>query len=568
MSLPIGDKPKRRKYVPPPPKDKQVDKIQHLPQVQREAILARYYELQRRRGEAVKLYMPMELQDRFHRSQARIRLMGGGNRGGKTLSGMMEIGYIVRNCHPHYDYPSKGKIYVVGRDEDHIADVLYPKLFQPGGGDGRFRRIRDAITGEWRAYLPWQDEARFAESEPMPPVIPPYLFARKPSWKNAGRGVVEQVRLKTGWVLNFYAGGSSPPQGSAPNYIHLDEEIRNEAWFAEVMARLTDFRGRMTWSATAEIGGDSLWQIHMMCQKDLEKAPEDRLFEEFTVTIADNSHIDARSKKEFADLLSYDPQKYASKVLGHYAVEAYRVYPHFDPRTHVVQPFTVPDDWCRYMLVDPGHVACSVLFAAVPPASDKQHGGHVYIYDELYLTNTNAVDFAVMVKEKVGPQVFEDFIIDWNGSRRTESGGMTIREQFAAALKSVRVECLRRGSDFLEGSNNLDGGLLRTKEWLMPYAADGTAKLLLFHGCARTLEWELQRYHYKRGPNGIITNKPDQNGIHACDSLRYGVMHGLSYVKPRHPAHRKRRGAAGYLDDKRKRKPKDGSVQLSTGIKG
>lgn len=542
-----------------------MERLERLRPHEKRRILNVAMELQRRSIESTALYEPMPRQMAFHQSKARVRLMGGGNRGGKTLCGMMEIAWLVRGNHPYYQYNRKGgQIYLVGRDEKHIADVLGRKLLQEGGGDGRFRRIRDLLTGEWRAFRLWEDDFRADESKPMPPLIPSYMIKGRPHYSDKNRGVISMLRLNNGWELNFYTGGSDPPQGSAPFYIHLDEEITNRRWLTEMMARVTDQRGRITWSATAEVGGESLWNLHMMCMKDLEKPEADRLFQEFHVSAAINDHLGAEAKAEMEQMLATDPLAYATKWLGEYALESYRVYAGFSPKTHVCEAFTPPDNWCRYMLVDPGHVRLAVTFVAVPPPSDEVNRGHHFVFNEIYMRDTNAVEFGKAVKEAIGAQTFEDFIIDWAGSRRTEMGGDTIREQLEQALVANGVRCIRRGSNFQNGSDNLDSGILRVKEWLLP-VADGRPKLMLMRGMCKNTELEFQRYHYKKdAATGLSTGKPNQTGIHCLDTLRYGVMHGMPYVKPKDLSKRKS-PTRRYLDDKKKRQPRDSSLYLMAG---
>lgn len=526
---------------------------------QKKAILSRMRELSRRRTSAIALYEPMELFKEFHRSVARVRLISGSNRSGKTTAGMAEVTYVATNTHPYWKDHKSGDIFLVGRDEKHIADVICNKLFEPGGGNGKMRLIKDLVTGQWRAYRPWEDSERYDESKEMPPLIPSSLFAQKPSWSDKARGVMELVKLKTGWTLKFFPGGTSPPQGSTPKFVHLDEEIKNERWFMEVMARLTDFRGRMVWSATPEIGGESLWDIHVRCMEDSTKPKEMRLFEEFAATVVNNVHMDEQAKIEMESLLRTDPRLYAAKFLGHYLVESYRVYPNFDARQHVIDWFEIPDDWCRYILVDPGIVAMPLLFVAVPPPSHPMVG-HVFVYNEVVLRNTNAYEFGREMKRWVDSQKIEDIIVDYNGSRRTEFTGTSIRTQLEEALAANRVESLRRGSRMLEGSNDLKSGLLRVREWLMPLA-DGMPKVLLMRGVTSVLEGELQKYHYKRAANGTISGDPEQRGIHSCDALRYGVMHGMPYVVPGDRSKRKS-PIRKYLDGKAARKPKDKSIFL------
>lgn len=540
------------------------ERIAAMPDRQRRIAFAYLKELRRRQIEATSLYEPMAHQLPFHQSKARVRLMGGGNRGGKTLCGMMEIGWIVRGNHPYYQYPKGGVIYIVGRDEKHLSDVIRKTLLEPGGGNGRWHRIRDLKTGKWRSFRPWEDEWRREEAELMPPIIPPYLIKGKIAYTDKARGVISQFNTTTGWEIKLFTGGSDPPQGSSPDYVHLDEEITNRRWLTEMIARVTDKRGRLTWSATAEIGGESLWNLHMMCMEEREKPVENRLFEEFTATATINDHLDAQVKEEMQRMLAIDPIQYQTKFLGQYAVESYRVYPQFHKDSHVCEAFPVPPNWCRYMVVDPGHVVLAVEFFAVPPPDDEEHAGHVYGYGELYLEDANSVKFGLAVKQAVDSQVFEDFIIDYCGSRRTEMSGDTIREQLEAALEQNRVRCLRRGSRFLNSSSDLDSGILRTKGWLLP-TSDGKPKLMLMKGMCPKLELEMQRYHYGRDTKtGLSTGKPHQHGIHCCDVLRYAVMHGLGYVKPRNPSKQKS-PARTFVDERNKRKRKENKNIWMTG---
>ncbi len=236
----------------------------------------------------------------------------------------------------------------------------------------------------------------------------------------------------------------------------------------------------------------------------------------------------------------------------------------FNPKIHEIDGFAIPDTWCRYMVVDPGHVVLAVLFFAVPPPEDEKHRGHVYIYGELYLQETSAKTFGESVAAAIDAQVFEDFIIDYCGSRRTEMSGETIKKQLEDALAANRVKCLKRGSRLLNSESDIDAGILRTKTWLLP-AADGLPRVRIFKGMAPKLVLELQRYHYgKDTKTGLSTGKPQQNGIHCCDVLRYGAMHGLQYFKPRSQSKVKSK-AVQFMDERKKKKNKDKKLWLTGG---
>ena len=68
---------------------------------------------------------------------------------------------------------------------------------------------------------------------------------------------------------------------------------------------------------------------------------------------------------------------------GEFTNESTLMYPTFNPSVHILpreELPAVPNDWTRYVAIDPGHAVMATLFAAVPP--DEKY---LLIYDELYI---------------------------------------------------------------------------------------------------------------------------------------------------------------------------------------
>lgn len=454
----------------------------------------------------------------------------------------MEVGWFALNRHPYHQDRKQGRIWVVCASEDHLADTICPKLFEP---NDKFRMIKDPATKEWRAFRQdseW-DRDNLHLSRPMPPIIDRRYFATRPSYITKNRGSFKQVKLKTGWEITFFLGGSTPPAGADVDYVWFDEEIGLLMWYTEMAARLLDRRGFLTWTCTPQVGGQALQNFHLLCEKHAEYEPERRMAEEFHLLLSDNKHVGEREKAELAEQYENDPDTYRVRILGEYLTDQHLVYPTFSKSRHCCPGFPIPQHWTRYCSVDPGHSVLAVTFYAVPPetpftevpaaaqAFDAEHRGHLYIVDELYIRQADALKFGLAMKEKVGSTAFEAFIIDWAGSRRTEMGGQTIRQQLADALARNNVESRRSGSDFLLGSDDVQPGLSAVRRWLNETTLDGRPKLQIFEGAAPNLISELQRYHTKK-TNGVWTDAPNQVNNHACDTLRYAAMHGLPWVKP------------------------------------
>lgn len=480
--------------------------------------------------EATSLYEPLPNQLAFHKSNARERILRGSNRSGKTLAAALELALIVANRHPYLKYPKGGRVIAVGRSEEHIGNVMWDKLakIQP-----KFRRIRDEATGKWRTYKPWlpEDRAREEESVPMTPLIPERLLAREPSWYSKKDNVPRNVHLKTGWEIKFFPGGGKPPCGMDVDYVWFDEEVENSEWYLEMAARLLDRNGRFVWSATAQTGGDQLWNLHLRAEEE-EGSPEPAVTEH-PMILANNPHIDEKEKQELALKYKHDPDSYRVRVLGEYLITSFRMYPTFSKTNHCCTPFEIPPDWCRYMIVDPGSVICAVLFLAVPPDES-----HIYVYDELYLRNCDPEMFGDAVQHKVKGHIFQSFIIDDNGSRRTEaSSGTTVRQVYAEQLKRRRLRSRASGSGFELGLSNVKSGVEKVKQWMHPKqnSSDGLPYLQVHHdgqiGCTNFV-YEIERYHRKR-VKGHLVDEPEQKHNHLMDDLRYAAMHGCRYIKPK-----------------------------------
>jgi hypothetical protein len=492
-------------------------------------------ELIARKSEALRLYEPLPAQEEFHASQAVERLVIGSNRGGKTGCTAVEVARAVCGCDPYGKWPKRdGRFVVVGKDQKHIAQVQWRKLSRAGA----FKMIRDPATREWRAFRPGEawDLAHEHLAKPMPPLIPTRMI-EEISWENKREGVPSVVRLKTGWEMLFFSSLGKPPQGYDLDGGWFDEEIVDPAWYPEIAARLLDRRGRFLWGATPQAGTQHLYDLHERAQA------RDGLVEEFLLLLAANPHIAEAEKKAFAAKLNDDEHRV--RVGGEFAITGFRVFPEFSAKVHGCEPFDVPPDWCRYMVVDPGRQVCAVLFAAVPPGRK-----HVYLYDELYIRRSSAHQFGEQVARRIGDLRFEAFIIDDHGSRITEAGsGEQVRQQYSDALAARKIASRRSGSGFLLGNDDVKGRIESAREWLR-LREDGTPIVQVFRGRLPNFEWEIARYHYKRDPDGRPTDTPLGRNDHLMADFTYLADFDPQYVKPQ--AAKRRSSIQSYLEKKRR----------------
>lgn len=492
-------------------------------------------ELADRRIEALKLYRPTPEQAKYHECLASEVLVIGGNRSGKSLCTFVEDARAVTNQDPYKKYPAEGGVLiVVGQHWGHIGKVVYPYLFRAGA----FKMIRDAQTGEWRAYNPETDGHRKADAKPAPPLIPPRLI-KTISWLNKAERQIQSCELTTGWIIYFCSSQSDPLQGVAADRVHIDEDIEgDENWVPELQARLSDRKGRMHWSAMPHSKNFALSGLHDRASSEEELAKEHPDIVCFKLRFLDNPHIDQDEKRKRIEgwsALGEDVLRMRSE--GDFITESYLCYPTFHMSVHgydrsELPKLQVPDDWTRYMVVDPGHTVAAVLFGAVPP--DEQM---LLIYDELYLRQCNAVIFGEQVARRVIDQGFHAFLIDMHGGRIRDIGsGRQAVEQYTEQLRMRSVKSATTGSSFLAACDDIEARMTATQSYLH-IRPDGTPKLRVLRGACPNLEREIKRYRkqttYVAGAH-VVQDKPNTRGeVHACQCLEYLCAYRPRYHKPK-----------------------------------
>lgn len=470
-------------------------------------------EMVRRQKEGLRLYEALPVVERFHADTRDERLIRGSNRAGKTLAAAVEVARAVTGTDPYHKYPkTNGRAAVVAQKLKQVGEVVFRKLFKPGA----FRIIRDQYTRRWRAFRPATDQHRIAEARPAGPLIPRRLVVDI-SWKKKKENIPAMVRLKNGWEINFYSSEGTPPNGIDIDLLWIDEEIENEAWWPEMVARLLDRRGKAIWSATPQCATEHLYNLHLRA----EECPD--LVGEHVILLEDNPHIDFAEKKKLESRLVSEEERRV-RIKGEFAMSGYRVYPNFDMRVHGFDPSwpingAPPKDWSRYMVVDPGRQICAVLFAAVPPPYEAKG---VYLYHELYIKNCDAAEFGKRVAEVYAndPVLPDVFIIDGHAGRVTEIGsGLNVESQFVLALRNNRIRCTTTGSGFIWGLDDVKAGILAVHSYLR-LQDDGKPLLFVARNRLPNFENEIQRYHYRK-VNRLVSDMPEKRHDHLMDCLRY-----------------------------------------------
>lgn len=526
-----SDSPKRRKHprISPPV----IPSLPSLTQFERSSLKELQSEIRERKLEALRLYRPNENQAAIHACPASEVLVIGGNRSGKSLSTFVEDARAVTGQDPYGKYTKEnGILVIVGKDWKHIGLTVVPMLFRAGA----FKIIPDETTGEWRAYNPQTDAKRRAECKPAPPLIPP-RFIKKQSWILKSANYMQSCTLQNGWEIHFFSSEGDPVQGFQCDRVHIDEDINNENWVPELLARIVDRRGKFCWSAMPHSTNNALLGLKERADASEAALGDKSSIRQFRLRFLDNPYLDDDEKKKSIERwAAVGEDVLRMRAEGDFITDSVLVYPNFDMRIHGMDRSELPNgqlpnDWTRYAVIDPGHAVTAILFAAVPPSGDQW-----LVYDQLYLRQCNAQIFGEAFEKKVQGWHFHAFIIDAHGGRLRDIGsGRLPVEQYTEQLVKRGIRSEITGASFLAGCDDIIARCESTRNALH-IRPSGSPILRVLRDACPDLEREIKRYrklvNYVAG-TAIVTDKPNTKGeVHLCQCLEYLCAYRPSYHKP------------------------------------
>lgn len=207
-------------------------------------------------------------------------------------------------------------------------------------------------------------------------------------------------------------------------------------------------------------------------------------------------------------------------VEGRWDVMENQIFPEYDYKMHVLQPFDIPKGWERIIAVDHGMVnPTAALFAAL------DFDGNVYIYDEYYSPGIVSTHAKEIIKKAEGQEI-SLWLIDPSTTAKT-------REK-EGQMWSVLEEYEDYGLFFSPANNEKLAGINRVKEFLKPQQNRRnpitkeipSPRLFIFRNCVNLIA-EVPQYQWRRLRGLESRNSPEQPrdfNDHAVDALRYIIM--------------------------------------------
>jgi len=311
----------------------------------------------------------------FHQSRARIRMLIGGNRSGKTTAGLMEFLRYMLGTHPYRPISPPNQGWIVIPDLDVARDVILPMMMQ---------------------YLPSSEILRFNRLEMT-------------------------LELRCGSSFKFKSSESdvSKFQSAERRIIWFDEEPRREIWEECLMRTGADQPLDIVLTMTPLQGMD--WSYDDIYLK--QQPGEIEVFPAHTIN---NVHLPLAERERLA-LKFKGSEDEAARLRGEYFSRSGVIYKDFNKLRHVVDPFPIPASWPVIAAVDPHPRKPSVCLVGALSPENFLYITHEVIGGEDMLLK----DFAEMIRKiLVGKRVFRR-LIDPSALAKDMRSGKSIRDELA-----------------------------------------------------------------------------------------------------------------------------------------
>lgn len=513
---------------------------------------------QSRQDEALRLYRPNPVQESFHRATCTTRLARGGNRSGKSTCAFVEDAHAMTGLPIYgangkaipdkYDRNKKLRLWLFGYGEDHIGNVIFDKLFNPGA----FWIIDDEVTGKPRVWNPAdpRDLERKAHRRAAQPLIPPYLIEQDSwSWRTKRINAFEFVRLKNGNEIYAYTSGGNIPQGVAVDLIHADEDIDQEALVVEWAGRMPDYGGRLIWSAFPHAKNNALITLSNLAKK---KAHEpDSHIKEWTMSLTANTYIADEEKQKAKDVWGeFGASVLAARDLGEFPMDDILMYPSFRPEIHGIDPGNgwipsckaaqilaerdgnPPENWMLLLAADPGSQKACMLMACMPP---PEIGDELIVFDEEFELVSSAETLTERAYPRMAGRVWQTFIADLQAGRQTGMGTRTkVIDHYEKAFEKRNLKSVETEGRFKAGTTDVQSRCALVREGLRVPNPGVAPKILFYLPRLSRVVKEFGMYR-RRITNDEYQEMPIAKDNDAMNCLEYIVGSEPSYVAPVRP---------------------------------
>ena len=223
--------------------------------------------------------------------------------------------------------------------------------------------------------------------------------------------------------------------------------------------------------------------------------------------LMDNPYLAEQGDYE-AMLLSLPEQQRRQLLEGDWDIKEGAAFTEFNRDIHVVEPYTIPNNWVKFRACDYGYGSKSaVLWIAVSPSEQ------LVVYRELYVSKVLATDLADMVLElEINDGNIRYGVLDSSLWHKRGDTGPSLAEQM------ITRGCRWRPSDRSKGSRVAGKNEIHRRLQVDDFTEE--PRLVFFNTCTHTISQLPAIPLDKKNSEDVETTSED----HLYDALRYGIM--------------------------------------------
>ena len=448
----------------------------------------------RKKEERLRYFEPNDNQAYALKDEVSEKFIFGGNRGGKTVYGIIET--IVFALGKEKIKMYNQELYDLIKDRKIPDD---PKTIWVASEDKKV--LKSIILKEFLKWMPKTEIKR--------------QFHREDA----------NIILKDDTVIYFksYDSGREKFQGDKVHYMWFDEEPPEEI-YEEGQMRLLDYDGTSLCTMTPVLG--LTWVFSEIYEKQ-DQLPNLSCHNFLT---EDNKHLPKERleqlKKKYAD----DPELLAVRLRGEFLQMTGLIYKRFKKHLHVIDeldPLKINHDNTFYIGIDPGIAhPTGVVFAMV----DEDET--LIVFDELCENNLEVSYQAEKIKDKISMWGIDPYWIVIDPAARNRN---------PETLHSILDNYNDNGIYPILGNNDRKAGIIQVSEYLKPREnikspkfPDGKPQLLICKNCVNLIR-EFRNYRWMEYK--LVKNTKDRKDRPVkimddeLDALRYVVMNNPIHLK-------------------------------------
>ena len=223
--------------------------------------------------------------------------------------------------------------------------------------------------------------------------------------------------------------------------------------------------------------------------------------------LSDNPYL-ANAGDYEAMLLSLPEQQRRQLLQGDWDIKEGAAFTEFDRHVHVIEPFTIPNNWVKFRACDYGYGSYSgVLWFAVAPNEQ------IVAYRELYVSKVLATDLADMIMDLEAEDGNIKYgVLDSSLWHKRGDTGPSLAEQM------ISRGCRWRPSDRSRGSRVAGKNEIHRRLQIDEFTEE--PRLVFFNTCTNVISQLPSIPLDKKNPEDVDTKSED----HLYDALRYGIM--------------------------------------------